>query len=61
MKTLKQRLGQAIIFGILMTFFQYIQERNELFRYFVFITVTYFIALVILDWLFDKIKRNKNE
>ena len=61
MKTLKQRLGQAFIFGILMTFFQYIQERNELLRYFVCITVTYFIALAILDWIFDKIKRNKSE
>ena len=32
MKSLKKYLGQAIIFGILMTFFQYTQERTELFR-----------------------------
>ena len=61
MKSLKKYLGQAIIFGILMTFFQYTQERTELFRYFVCITITYFFALVVINWLFDKITRNKRK
>ena len=59
MKSLKQYFGQALIFGILMTFFQYTQQRDELIRYFICITITYFIALVIINWLFDKIKKKK--
>ena len=59
MKSLKQYLGQAFIFGILMTFFQDIQQREELLRYFICITITYFVALVIINWLFDKIKKKK--
>ena len=59
MKSLKQYFGQALIFGILMTFFQDIQQREELLRYFICITITYFIALIIINWLFDKIKKKK--
>jgi len=61
MKSLMKYLGQSLIFGILMTFFQFTRQGEELFRYFVGITLTYFICLVFFNWVFDKIKKNKSK
>lgn len=61
MKSLMKYLGQSLIFGILMTFFQSTRQGEELFRYFVSITITYFVCLVIFNWVFDKIKKNKSK
>lgn len=61
MKSLKLYVGQSLMFGSIMTFFQCINQKDELLRYFIIITVTYFVVTLVFDWLRKKSKRNKSE
>ena len=56
---IKLYVVQAFIFGSMMTLFQIINQRDELLRYFVGITMSYFVFSVIFDLLRKKLRKDK--
>ena len=61
MKSLKLYVVQAFLFGSIMTLFQIMNQRDELLRYFVGITVSYFVFSIIFDLLRKKLRKYKKE